>query len=219
MREPNSGAEMTEDTVSTQEGQEGAEPSRRRSPLWFGVAVGVAVVMVVGGVLWWRAERSPAASIGRVAKAAVNGDVAAVEAAIDTTALISSAVDDMYNDPHFRQSYVASYTATHPSATPDGIKARLEKAVTEELREHVSSGTLPKRIPLPANSLKALVAQAYARHSIKSITIRGNYAYAVVVVPYHGKEYDVVVRLRRSGSDWIIDRIENLPEVLKAAGY
>jgi hypothetical protein len=191
----------------------------RYTSLWVAIAATLAVALAVGGLWWWREERSPAASIVRAAKAAVNRDVDAVEAAIDTSAVISSAVDDMYNDPHFRQSYVDSYTARHPGVKPEQIKARIGALVTEEVREHVSAGTLPKRIPLPADSLKALVAQAYARHSVKSITVKGNYAFATVAVPYHGKTYKVIVRLRRSGGDWVVDRIENLAEVLKQAGY
>ena len=61
-------------------------------------------------------------------------DVEAVEAAVDATAVISSAVDDMYNDPHFRASYVESYTARHPGVTPEDIKARIGGLVTEEVR-------------------------------------------------------------------------------------
>jgi hypothetical protein len=193
-------------------------PRRNHDAVWAGIALAVGAVLIVSGLVW-RAETSPRASIGRVAKAAVDGDIEAVEAAIDTTAIISAAVDDMYNDPHFRASYVASYTARHPTVTPEDIKARLEKAVNQELREHLADGSLPRRIPIPADSIKALVAQAWARQSVKSITIKGKYAYAVVVVPYHGKNYDVVVRLRRSGNTWVVDRIENLPEVLKAAGF
>ena len=63
------------------------------------------------------------------------------------------------------------------------------------------------------------MALAYARHSVKSVTVKGNYAYATVSAPYHGKTYNVVVRMRRSGKDWVVDRIENLAQVLKQAGY
>jgi hypothetical protein len=211
---------MTDEASHTQQAPDPAQPRGRPKALWIALGIGLAVLLAAGGALWWwRAGTSPTASIGRLARAAVNRDVAAVEAAIDTTALIGSAVDDIYNDPHFRQSYVNSYTARHPGVTREQIKARLERSVSEELREHVSTGTLPKRIPLPADSLKALVAEAYARHSVKSITIRGNYAYATVVVPYHGENVEVVVRLRKSGNGWTVDRIENLADALKQAGY
>jgi hypothetical protein len=220
---------MTDDLDTTQEldgpaatapeASEEVASSPHRSSLWIGIALGVSVALALGGILWWRAQQSPQASIGRVAKAAMEGNVGAVEAAIDTTAIVSNAVDDIYNDRHFRQSVVASYTAKHPTASADDIKARLEKSVGTELREHVTNGSLPKRIPIPGDSIKGLVAQAYAQHSVKSITVKGNYAYAVVAVPYHGKTYEVVVRLRRSGRDWVVDRIMNLAEVLKAAGY
>ena len=41
----------------------------------------------------------------------------------------------------------------------------------------------------------------------------------VVSVPFKGKVLTVHVRLRRSGSTWKIDKIENLGSVLRQAGY
>ncbi len=217
-------AEPAEDFAAAREdgaarGADGPPAAGSHRRVWLWVALGVCAVVALGGVGWWRAEHSPKASIGRVAKAAVDGDLETVQAAIDTTAIIGAAVDDIYNDPHFRASYVASYTAKHPTAKPSDIKDRLEKLANEEMAEHVASGSLPKRIPIPGDSIKGLVAMAYARHSVKSIVVKGGYAYATVSVPYHGKTYNVVVRLRRSGKEWVVDRIMNLAAVLKQAGY
>ena len=175
------------------------------------VALGVCAVLALGGFWWWRAEQSPRASIGRVAKAAMNRDIEAVEAAVDTTAIISSAVDDMYNDPHFSASYVASYTAKHPGVNAGGHQGPARRAGHRGSARARRGRDAAEAHPDPGDSIKGLVALAYARHSVKSMTMKGNYAYATVSVPYHGKNYNVVVRLRRSGNDWVVDRIENLP--------
>lgn len=211
---------MTDEIHDTEDSPEIESRASGKAAPWVIAAVAVAAVALIGlGVWWWQLQRSPTAALGKAAKAAMSRDVEGVEAAVDTTALVEGAVEDMYNDPRLRASYIDSYTAKHPEATPEHVKKRVGAFVNEEVREHVKSGTLPKRVPIPGDSLKGLVAEAYARHSVKSVTVKGSYAYATVAVPYHGKTYNVIVRLRRSNGTWVVDRVENLAQIMKQAGY
>jgi hypothetical protein len=41
----------------------------------------------------------------------------------------------------------------------------------------------------------------------------------VVTVPYKGKTLRVRLRMKPSGDKWKIDKVENLSDVLKQAGY
>jgi hypothetical protein len=198
-------------------------PTAERPPFWTrtrtAVAAGalaLAVVLAVGGGLVWRSQQtSPAETVTTIASAAMKGDADSVAASIDTTSLVDSAVDDVFSSAEQTSALVSDYLKKHPGAT----KAKARATVDEEIREHVQSGTLPKRIPIGSDSLKALVAGALARKSVRSVKVDGNIAHVVVTVPYKGKRLTVKVRMRRSGSTWKVDRIENMASVLKQAGY
>ena len=114
---------------------------------------------------------------------------------------------------------LSEYLKTHPGVTESQIKEKARTSLDVEIREHVESGTLPKRIPLGSRSLKSLAAEAYARGSVRSVEVDGDVAHVVVAVPYKGKTLNVKVRMRRSGDSWKVDKIENLAAVLKQAGY
>ena len=87
------------------------------------------------------------------------------------------------------------------------------------MREHVESGALPKRIPLPSGTVKQLAAKAFARGAVRSVRVEGSHAHVLVVAPYKGKSLKVWVRMTRSGDKWKVDRVENLSDVLTQAGY
>ena len=184
-------------------------------------ALALALVMSVAGYLGWRTpDDSPEAALVGIASAAVEGDADAVAASLDTTSLVDSAVDEAFSQTDERRAaLVAGYLEAHPGVTEDQIKLKARALLDHELREHVESGTLPKRIPLGSESLKALAAKAWARGSIRSVKIDGDVAHVVVTVPYKGKMLRVKLRMKRAGDKWRIDKIENLSDVLKQAGY
>jgi hypothetical protein len=133
---------------------------------------------------------------------------------------VDSAVDDILSDTdEHRLALLADYRKKHPETSDSELKAKARALVNEELREHVEAGTLPKRIPFGSSKLKALVAEALAHKSIRSVKVDGDVAHAVVTVPFRGKTLTVKVRLRRSGDSWKVDRIENMASVLRQAGY
>ncbi len=181
----------------------------------------LVLAMSIAGYLGWRApDDSPREALAGIASAAVEGDVDTVIASIDTTSLVDSAVDEALSQTDERRAaLVARYLATHPDTTGDSIKTKARSLVDEEIREHVESGTLPKRIPLGNESLKELAAKAYARGSVRSVRIDGNVAHVVVTVPFKGKMLRVHLRMKRAGDTWKIDKVENLSDVLKQAGY
>lgn len=149
----------------------------------------------------------------------MRGDADTVADSIDTTSIVDSAVDQVLSSTNERPALLAEYLRTHPDVTQDQLKSKAHATLDEEIREHVKSGTLPKRIPIGSGSLKALVAAAYTRRSIRSVNIVGNVAHVVVTVPYKGRTLTVKVRMRRSGTSWKVDEIENLASVLRQAGY
>ena len=201
----------------------GAEQSpfwaRKRTALAFG-ALALVFVLSVGSFLSWRAQRDrPEETIAAIAAAAMKGDADRVVASIDATTIVDSAVDELFSNGEESSALLSEYLRTHPNVTEDQVKAKARAALDEEIREHVKSGTLPKRIPIGSSSLKALVAEAMARRSIRSVDVDGNIAHVVVAVRYKGKNVRVKVRMRRSGGNWKIDEIENLASVLKQTGY
>jgi hypothetical protein len=182
-------------------------------------ALMLVIIFSVGGYAAWRARRdSPAETITAIASAAMKGDADSVLISIDTTSVANSAVDDVLSsaDEH---ALLAEYLKTHPDVSADQIKARAPGMLNGEIREHVESGTLPKRIPLGSGSMKAFIAEAVARRSVHSVRIDGNTARMVVNVRYKGKTIAVKVRMQRVGSTWKVDKIENMKSVLKQAGY
>jgi len=178
------------------------------------------VVLSVGGALLWRIwAASPAETVTAIASAAVRGDADGVAASLDTTSLVDSAIDQVLSSSEPTSVLVSDYFAKHPGASKAQIELKMRTLLNEEIREHVESGTLPKRIPLGSDSLKTLVAGALARRAVRSVRVEGNIAHAVVDVPYKGRTLSVHVRMRRSGGTWKIDKIENVASVLKQAGY
>ena len=197
-----------------------------RSPFWrskrTALLIGaflLALVLAVGGWLALRPRStSPADVIAAMASSAVKGDADSVVGSIDTTSLVDSAVDEVLSDPNERTAVISDYLKSHPNASGDEIKTKVRKTLDEAIREHVKSGTLQSRIPIGSSSLKALVAQAAARGSIRSMKSDGDIAHVVVLVPYNHRTLTVQVLMRRSGDTWKIDRVENLAAVLKQAG-
>ena len=149
----------------------------------------------------------------------LRGDADAVAASVDTTELVDSAVSDVLSDSQEQHAIIEQYLLAHPGATEQSIKSKARALLNEEMREHVESGTLPKRIPLPNGTIKQLAAKAFARGSVRSVRVEGRHAHVLVVVPYKGKTLKVRVRMTRSGDKWKVDRVENLSSVLKQAGY
>ena len=134
-------------------------PGARKRTVLVASAVTLLVVLSVGGYLALRAQAgSPAEAVTSIASAAMKGDADSVAASIDTTSLVDSAVDEVFSSTDQTSALVAAYMKKHPDATKAQVKAKLRTTLDEEIREHVKSGTLPKRIPLGSDSLKALVA-------------------------------------------------------------
>lgn len=180
----------------------------------------VLLALAAGGYFAAQAlSASPEDALTDMASSAVKGDFVAVAASIDTTSLVDSAVDDIMSDSEARRStLVSKYLETRSDTNGELIKLQARNTLDEEIREHVRSGTLPKRIPLGNSSVKELVAEALARKSIRSVSVKGNVAHVVATVPFRGRTLTVKVRMRRSGETWKVERIENLADVLKQAG-
>ena len=203
-----------------------AQPGQAKSPHRRGrrvalvvAAVAVLLLMAGGAYLLMPARRgSPASAVTDLASAAMSGDSARVAASVDTTSLVDSAVDDVFATDA-QPSMLTSYLAQHPGVTEDQLKAKLRMSFDTELKEHVESGTLPKRIPIGNEPLKGLVAAVLAKQTVSSVQVEGGVAHAVVMVPFKGKFLKVRVRMQRSGDSWKVDRVENLADVLKQAGY
>ena len=194
--------------------------TRGRSALLLGALALVVLIAVVGYSMLGAPDDSPEEALIGIASAAMQGDADTVVASLDTTALVDSAVDDVLSETDERRAaLVARYLATHPDATKERIKDKARALLDEEVREHVESGTLPKRIPLGNKSLKELAAKAYARGSVRSVRVTGDVAHVVVSVPFRGKTLRVQLRMKRSDGRWRVDQVENLSDVLKQAGY
>jgi hypothetical protein len=208
---------VAEQTTSTAE-----QPSvwrRHRIALALGALAVVGCVAGAALLVWRSAQNSPEAALVGLASAAVEGDADAVAASVDTTELVDSAVDDVLSDSQEQRAIIEQYLLAHPGATEQSIKSKARALLNEEMREHVESGTLPKRIPLPSGTIKQLAAKAFASGAVRSVRVDGSHAHVLVVVPYKGKTLRVRVRMTRRGEKWKVDRVENLSQVLKQAGY
>jgi hypothetical protein len=195
--------------------------ARKRIAIGVGV-LGMVLVLSAAGYLAWDAtqnKNTPERAVSGIASAAMKGDADKVAASLDTSAIVNSAVDEVFSSTEETHAVLSEYLKTHPDVTESQVKAKARATLDQEIREHVESGTLPKRIPIGSSSLKALAAQAYARGSVRSVRVDGDVAHVVVAVPYKGKTLNVKVRMRRAGDTWKIDKIENLADVLKQAGY
>jgi len=200
-------------------GQESPTRRRRRIAL-AGGALALALVIAVGTYLAWRTPKdSPEQTVVTIASAAMSGDADTVAASIDTSSLVDSAVDEVFSDADEHRALISQYLKTHPNVTEDQVKQKARASLDEEIREHVKSGTLPKRVPLGDESLKALAAKVLARRSVRSVKVDGDIAHVTVAVPYKGKTLGVKVRMRHSGDTWKVDRVENLSDVMRQAGY
>ncbi len=102
----------------------------------------------------------------------MKGDADKVAASLDTSAIVNSAVDEVFSSTAETHAVLSEYLKTHPDVTESQVKAKARASLDQEIREHVEAGTLPKRIPLGSSSLKALAAQAYARGSVRSVKRR-----------------------------------------------
>lgn len=194
----------------------------RRHRVAIAVVAGSAVVVtafVVGYLVWLTARGTPQAALVNLASAAASGDATAVAESIDTTALVDSAVDDVFSEAMMRNRLVAEYLAAHPNATEESIKAKARKLLNEELREHVESGTLPKRIPMGDDSLKELAAKAFAGSSVRSVKVKGDTARVLVAGRYRGRTVKAWVRMKRVNGNWKVVGVENLGDVARQAGY
>jgi hypothetical protein len=195
--------------------------ARKRTAIGIGVLAAVLVLSAAGYAAWDATQNrnTPERAVSGIASATMKGDADKVAASLDTSAIVNSAVDEVFSSPEETHAVLSEYLRTHPDVTESQLKAKARASLDEEIREHVEAGTLPKRIPLGSRSLKALAAEAYARGSVRSVKVDGNVAHVVVAVPYKGKTLNVKVRMRRSSDTWKIDRVENLAAVLKQAGY
>ena len=192
--------------------------TRKRVAVGVGALAMVVVLSAVGYFAWNAQKNTPQRAVSGIASAAMMGDADKVAASLDTSSLVNSAVDEVFSSEE-THAVLSEYLKTHPGVTESQIKAKARASLDQEIREHVESGTLPKRIPIGSSSLKALAAEAYARGSVRSVSVDGNVAHVVVAVPYKGKILNVKVRMRRAGNTWKIDKVENLADVLKQAGY
>jgi hypothetical protein len=196
------------------------ETAHRRRMIAIAVAVGLSalVVAAAGGYAWWRSyQRSPQAAVSTIASAMMKRDVDAVTAHIDTTAVADAAVEDLLGMKDSPK--VAEYLEKHAGASSDEHKKTARELLDGELREHVSDGTLPKRIPVDTDSLKALAASAYARRAVGSVRINGRVAHVTARVPFGGADVTVKFRMERRGDTWRVTKIENLHSVIKQLGY
>ncbi len=186
--------------------------------------VSALTVLAVGIAVGWftlqgMSTTAPEQALVNAAEAAMRGDADAVAASVDTSSLVGSAVDDVFSDADERRALISLYLEKHPGVTRDEIKLKAQGLLDEEMREHVEAGTLPKRIPLGNESLKALAAKALAKRSVRDVRIEGDVAHVTATVPFKGKVLTVKVRMKRSGATWKVDRVENLADVLDQAGY
>ena len=69
------------------------------------------------------------------------------------------------SDSQEQHAIVEQYLLAHPGATEQSIKSKARALLNEEMREHVESGTLPKRMPLPSGTVKQLAAKAFVSGS------------------------------------------------------
>jgi len=201
---------------------EEAPSSRRRHRLAIALVAGslALAVAAVAGYAWWLTERdTPQAALTDLASAAVSGDATAVAESIDTTSLVDSAVDDVFSESDERRALIAEYLAKHPDATQDSVKRKARALLNEELREHVESGTLPKRIPVGNETLKELAAKAFARGTVRSVKVNGNTARVLVVGKYRGKTIRAWVLMKRVNGKWKVVGVDNPSDVLRQAGY
>ena len=184
------------------------------------IGLGALLALLAGGVyLVWLAPRdSPASTVADIASAAMRGDADKVAASLDTTSLADWAVSDILATAD-RPRLVTEYLAAHPVSAEPQLQEKARLTLAQEIREHVLSGTRPKRVPLGNESLKTLVAGVLAKQSVHSVQVDGNVAHIVVEVPYQGMTLSVKVLMRRSGDSWKVERVENLAEVPKKAGY
>ena len=192
---------------------------RKRPVLLVGGLVLVLLLSSAGYLVWRSRGTSPTDTITDMASSAMKGDAERVAASIDTTSLVDSAVDEVWSGSSESTAVLSRYLTKHPGDTKVQIKTKARTTLDEEIREHVKSGTLPKRIPIGSPAFKGLVAEALAQRSIRSVKVTGDIAHVVVSVPYNHRTLTVHVRMRRAGTAWKVDRIENLAAVLKQAGY
>jgi len=194
--------------------------TRWRATFAVGVILLVFVVLGAEGYLLARSRRSaPAKAVSAIAMAAMRGDSDSVAASIDTTAIANSAVDEVLSDSNEQGTLAEDYLSKHPGMTVDQLKTKVRTAIDAEIHKKVEAGSLAKRVPFGNSAVKALVAEALAQGAIRSQTVEGDVAHAVVAVPYKGKVLSVQVRMQRTGDTWKIDEVENLADVLHQAGY
>jgi len=203
----------------TDTAQQQSSTRRTRWVLW---SAALAAILVIGaGAILLRGwpSSAPESAISGIATAAIRGDSDAVAASIDSSSLVNTAVDDVFSDADERRALISAYLSKHPGVTEDQVKVKARELFDQEIREHVEDGTLPKRIPLGATSLKLLAAKVLVKRSVKSIEVDGDVAHVTVDVPYKGKTLSVQLRMTQSGGTWKVDQVENLNDVLDEAGY
>jgi hypothetical protein len=193
--------------------------TKRRAVVVCCILAAIVALSVGGFRMFWVKRGSPEQAVASLASAAMRGDADSVAASIDTTSIADAAVDEVLSTDADPRGLISGYLKTHPGVTKEQIKQKARSTLDQEVREHVKSGTLPNRIPIGSDSLKALVAGAAARGAVRSVKVDGSVAHMVVAVPYKGHTLIVKVRMRRVGDTWKVDEIENLASVLKQAGY
>lgn len=199
---------MKEEGVSRMDVHTPPGPRVHRSRKAFlGVLVSVLLIGVIGGGLWWYSfVRSPAYSIGRLARAVETRDWAGFETYVDVDSVVSSAVDDSVDDLVNPDSDLGRLAAS----IGDAVKPALVQQSKNVLKRTIESG----RVRFD-NRLGPLGSHAVAMR-VETVERGEDVAVVRVPVPVAGKRIDLLLRMERVGEYWQVVRIEN-PEDLPLA--
>jgi hypothetical protein len=147
--------------------------------------------------------RSPAYSIGRLARAVETRDWAKFEMYVDVDMVVSHAVDDSYDALLDRDSGLGELSAS--------LGASLKPALVEQskkvLRDTVESG----RIRFD-NRLGPFGSYAIAAN-VETLERGADEAVVSIPVPLAGRQTDLILRMERSGDHWRVIRIENIEDL------
>ncbi len=182
----------------------GQLPAVRRSRLPFVVAAVVLAALLVGGGLWWRSfTRSPAYSLGQLAKAVDNKDWDGVQKYVDIEALVNQVVDTA-----LAQSIQDDDTGF--GALAAGFAQSLKPSLVQQAKEAFREGVEQDG----GSSEGAPFAGYFSAKKVKSVTYIGDEALVTVEVPDDGGEdFELKLKMKRVDDFWRVVGIENIMDL------